>query len=897
MTEHWLKPEEPLFVPGYCVVSKFCRSDSVHGGTVALVHENFDGDFEPYEKLNGLLIEKQFEFSIIFSYKLKCFIICIYRSPNGNLNLFLEILEVLLSKLPINHKLILAGDLNIDFEDKDNRCTIKLSELFESFSLTMHVHCSTRVTESSSTTIDYIASNTQEDVPCHVWDPDLSDHRAILADIPLNCVLNKVKRRGRIYSNNNFEKFRQVCEVFNWNSLLQESDSLGAFNDCLTRLVNKAFPVTNIKPKRKDRKKWLTAGIRTSASNLRFLNTLRKTYCDNNIIQSYYSNYKKTYKAVLRAAKRLYYSRRLHNSSNKQKESWAIVNELTGRVNKSSEIKIDKNILNNYYCTVANTLTSDLRPTTDPVNYLSHIEIPEFFNNFSHTTPVEVLETIEAIKNKKSAADDGISIKILESLPLDAFMALSTVINKSFDAGVFPSCFKVAKIIPLYKGGDQSNPSNYRPISLLPTISKVIERLVKRRLTTFLERHNIINEHQYGFQAKKNTTDAMFDFLSKVFHAMNDREACAAVFCDLSKAFDCVSHEVLLGKLYKYGFRGKVLMWLESYLGDRVQSVNLNGVSSKKQKISCGVPQGSVLGPLLFLLYINDLTQLEIAGFFALFADDTTIFWHNKDTQQLQQDIVSDIEKIKEWCDANRLCLNMSKTHLIGFNCEVTNLSLGSGHIASVNHSKFLGLLIDEKLKFFPHIIKLNTKLASGCYSVRATYQELGTEMARNVYFALVESHLRYALPFWGACSQYLFDSVFVLQKRAVRNLINAHPRTHCKPIFIKQNILTLPALFILETACLIYKNKNTFSIQEHTYNTRHNGNLRLPIPHSSLVRSSFIYDGIKIFNHIRPQIRGLPNLKLFRENLKTFLLGKAFYSIGEFLDGEFLDLDQVPVS
>src|SRR3978361_1570806 len=183
--------------------------------------------------------------------------------------------------------------------------------------------------------------------------------------------------------------------------------------------------------------------------------------------------------------------------------------------------------------------------------------------------------------------------------------------------------------------------------------------------------------------------------------------------------------------------------------------------------------------------------------------------WHNKDPQRLLQGIALDLQKIKLWCDANRLCFNMSKTHLIGFNCAVSDLSLGDNSVRAVVGSKFLGLFVDEDLRFYSHIVNLNKKLASGCFSVRATYRELGKEVARDVYFALVEPHLRYALPFWGACSKYLFQSVFVLQKRAIRNLSNAHPRTHCRPLFVGNNILTLPSLFVLETAYLIHKTRN----------------------------------------------------------------------------------------
>lgn len=886
LTEHWLAPGEPLHIPGYVVLSKFCRANFEHGGTVALVNECISENFSNFDKFDDLLVEKQFEFSIIRSVKSKCFIVCIYRSPKSNLNLFLERLELLLSKFAPGHNIILAGDLNIDFEDKDGRSTLKLSDLFESFNLNMHVHSFTRVTQTSSTTIDYIASNIQGNVSCNVFDPDLSDHSAVLANIPLDCKFaSGSKKFGRIYSSHNFEQFRQNCENFNWTSILQKPDPLEAFHNTLAGFVDSVFPIRRLRPKRRDRKGWLTAGIRTSAANLRFLNRLRKVYSDNAMLQSYYSIYRKTYRVVILNAKKLHYSGRLSVSNNKQRESWAIVGEITNRLGSPSEVNIDSDLLNDYYCSVANNLTKDLHPVTDPLTYLSNVNVSEPLSIFPPTTPEEIKKTINSMKNKRAATDDGISVKILENLPNEALATLSDVVNISFQTGLFPSCFKVAKVIPLYKGGDRSSPSNYRPISLLSTLSKVVESLVKRRLMEFIARHAILSTDQYGFQPNRNTSDAMLDFLSGVFRGINGREASAAVFCDLSKAFDCVSHEVLLRKLYSYGIRDGVLAWFKSYLSGREQSVYLNGVSSSRQHVLCGVPQGSVLGPILFLIYINDLTLLDITGHFTLFADDTTVLWRNKDPWRLLRDIALDLQKVKQWCDANRLCLNMSKTHLIGFNCAVNDLSLGDHSLQTVDNSKFLGLFIDEDLRFYPHIIKMNKKLASGCFSVRATYRELGREVARDVYFALVEPHLRYALPFWGTCSKYLFQSVFILQKRAIRNLSNAHPRTHCRPLFIENNILTLPSLFILETACLIHKNRHNFPSHQRVYSTRQISNIPLPIPHSSLVRNSFVYGGVKIYNHVDLQIRALQNLKMFRQNLKKFLLNKAFYSIDEFFE------------
>lgn len=696
-------------------------------------------------------------------------------------------------------------------------------------------------------------------------------------------------RLGRIFCRRNFSRFRSECESFDWGVVFRDVDSLGAFHTTLTNIVNSNFPVRRIKPKHKDRKRWITRGIRISAANLRCLNGLRLA-SGNAFIQRYYFTYRKIYRSIIGKAKQMYYTKRFSGASNKQKESWAIVNEITGRTGcdglAGPEGNINANLLNHYFCSIADTLTRDLHCDTDPLSYLEHVNVSGIIDSFQPTSPYEIRKTIRTMKNKTASTDDGISLRVLEGLPHNAILTLSDVINMSFLTASFPSSFKEAKILPLHKGGDRSSLSNYRPISLLPTLSKLIKCLIKSRVVSFLERNTVLADCQFGFLSGRNTLDAMLELLSGAFRSINERETFAAVFCDLSKAFDCVSHEILLRKLYTYGIRGDALRWLESYLTGRLQSVFLGGVSSGRQVVPCGVPQGSVLGPILFLLYINDLAALDIAGSFAMFADDTTIFWHNGSADRLAGDIERDMARVKGWCAANRLSLNMSKTHLMGFGHphRVNNRLLANNcSTPIVEDSKFLGLTVDANLKFHHHVADLCRRLASGCFSVRATFLELGLEMARSVYFALVESHLRYALPFWGACPLYLFNAVFVLQKRAVRNLCGARPRAPCRDIFVKYGLLTLPSLFVLETACLVHKNKNKFPPPLRTHASRREYNIPLPIPHSSLVRDSLIYKGIRIYNHIDDNLKSMIDMREFRRVLGGVLLEKALYRVDEF--------------
>lgn len=253
----------------------------------------------------------------------------------------------------------------------------------------------------------------------------------------------------------------------------------------------------------------------------------------------------------------------------------------------------------------------------------------------------------------------------------------------------------------------------------------------------------------------------MFSLLQKLYLEINDDRVAAAVFCDLTKAFDCVNHKILLDKLEKYGFRGIALKWFQSYLNNRIQKVTLNDQSSMSEHIYCGVPQGSVLGPVLFLIYFNNIVTINIQGQFAIFADDSTVLWLSNNNETLHRIISRDIELIKQWCDANYLTFNISKTNIVCFKCEMENISMGAEIINVTNENKFLGLSIDYRLKFERHINLLCKNLASGCFAVRSVTYSLSLQAARNVYFALIESHLWYGICFWGACSDELFNSLY----------------------------------------------------------------------------------------------------------------------------------------
>ena len=275
---------------------------------------------------------------------------------------------------------------------------------------------------------------------------------------------------------------------------------------------------------------------------------------------------------------------------------------------------------------------------------------------------------------------------------------------------------KIAKVIPLYKNGSKHLFTNYRPVSLLPQFSKILEKLFNSRLDSFLERHNVLSESQYGFRTKRSTSQALMESIERITDAIDNHQYAIGIFIDLRKAFDTINHNILINKLEKIGIRGMAIDWIKSYLDRRKQFVKLGNHSSNCFDIACGVPQGSVLGPKLFILYINDICQLSKLLSMVLFADDTNVFCFGDDLDTLQKNINEELYKLKLWFDWNKLSLNVSKTKFMFFGRFRLNtqlkIEIDGVAIEQVHKIKFLGVTIDDKLSWKPHITHVKYKVA-----------------------------------------------------------------------------------------------------------------------------------------------------------------------------------------
>ena len=372
----------------------------------------------------------------------------------------------------------------------------------------------------------------------------------------------------------------------------------------------------------------------------------------------------------------------------------------------------------------------------------------------------------------------GISPKILKISERAITPVLTNIFNRSFQEGVFPTKLKYAKIVPIFKGGSKLDVSNYRPISLLPIISKVLERLMYNRLISFLEKYNVIFEHQFGFQKNKSTTLAIMDLYHKIIDSMENKKTPSCIFLDFAKAFDTVNHNILLNKLEYYGIRGTSLNWFKSYLNNRIQRVSIGSILSENKTLLSGVPQGSILGPLLFLLYINDIQHSSNILKFHLFADDTSIFHSHTNLDILESEINTELLNTTDWLIANKLSLNVKKSSFMTFSSKQCksmrplSIKILEQNLEEKSATKYLGIIIDKHLDWSNHMHLVNQKINKGTGMIAKLRHYVPPNILRQTYYALIHSHLNYGITIWGFGKKKSIDEIIRSTKKVIRIML-----------------------------------------------------------------------------------------------------------------------------
>ena len=911
LTETWLKPENEgcYGIPGYNGLFN-SRADRSGGGVSLLIKNGLSCNVRDDLTLMTDTAETLFvEFDKNdIGFDQNVIVGVLYRPPNTNISTFNDTLGEILNKIKVERKsCYLLGDYNINLLNADKHpSTQEFVDLMYSNNMFPVITKPTRVTSHSATLIDNLFCNTilKQETFSGILYTDITDHFPIFYVDHSHVVKETPKYvRKRIYSSDNIMKFKNALQEHNWAQVLECNDAQDAFSlfhQDITSMYEASFPVKNVKISYKNRKPWLTEGLKKSIKIKNRLFRAKKKFETDDITQKY-NAYRNKLNKLLRTAEQDHYDHMLRTHRNNLRKLWSIIKDVinknktscsTSRFYINNKCVTDKraiaNGFNKYFVNVGPSLARNIDDVNiSPIENMKGRNIQSMF--IKPVFEQEVQTIIKRLKNS-SAGWDAISPNVVKATENAFITPLTHVINLSFTSGVFPSELKIARVIPLLKAGDPMHMSNYRPVSVLPLFSKIFERLMYNRLIDFVNKHKILYSYQFGFRDGYSTNLAMLYLVDKISNAIDNDEYVLGLYLDFTKAFDTVNHEILIKKLEYYGVRGLALKWFVSYLSQRQQFVDFDGVESEKSHLKCGVPQGSILGPLLFLLYINDLSHVSSLLFGLLFADDSNMFMTGQDPNELVRLTNIEITKIQKWLQINKLTLNIKKTHFMIFRKRRRKfqlrekLMIDKEVIMLVESTKFLGVIIDSCLTWHNHIQYIKGKVARGFGILCKARKYMKQSTLITLYYSFIYPYLNYCVEVWGSTFKCYLDPIAKLQKSALRIITGSSKRTHTKPLFSDLKILTISKVFAFSVQLFMYKYYHKllpsifddfFQINAdiHAYNTRQRYTYHVPAIRTSFGQRTIRYLGISSHELYSRQLDYKCSIATYKKSLRNYLL------------------------
>lgn len=677
-----------------------------------------------------------------------------------------------------------------------------------------------------------------------------------------------------------------------WDSDLNfnHSNYFERFLSCFLEIFNICFPYKDSRWKNSKMKSslnqglpWYNDDLKIYKANIRKWHTFIK-WCDrfditNNFAKAEFLKAKKEYKLQLKNAKFSYNEHFINNSRNKCKAAWSVINRVKNcNTVQQNNCDLTPDIFKEHFCNSVRDIQQRVPPCLlSAKHFLDRIQRNQSLLAWKPVSCLEISKIIKNMKNSNSKDIFDIDANLVkEVLPFIA-QPLTKSINQCLENGIFPETLKLAKTVPIHKKGDPSDANNYRPISIVPIFSKIIETVMNTQLIAYLEQNSILSQSQFGFRRGLSTIDAIEELVSSILMGFENHKSTMTILCDMSKAFDCVSHEILYYKLEYYGVTGAELSLFKSYLSDRYLKVCYNGILSDSTPVKCGVPQGSVLGPVLFLLAINDLPS-NISTECVLFADDTSLYHSDKDLLNLNTVMTESLNNATLWFQANGFSLNLSKTQKILFSLKDTMNTQFQTNV------KLLGLILDPKVSWDSQIEHLCARLSRVIYLLRQLKSLVSKSYLRMSYFAFFNSLLLYGITIWGNSPGV--SKLLILQKKAIRIITGAQFNEHCRPLFKKEHIFTIVNLYIFECLLTVKRGLNEYSSAHdvHNHNTRSNYLLIEPAVRLCKTKRSFHAMSLKLFNKL-PQRAHDISLPRFRATIQRWLAENPFYKVEEFYE------------
>jgi hypothetical protein len=824
-------------------------------------------------------------------------LLCVcYRAPGSTVEFWNQLSDsVDLAKESNINNIIITGDLNSNPSTFHGK---KLDNFAGSKNMYLNVFEPTRITPTSQTILDQIITSKPDLVNDVIVDPPIStnDHCTVIASLNIKPKFDPpYTRLIWNYDEADFPGLQNYLTELDWNDCFLTDD----VNTCATKwteiLLNAArqFIPNKLVTLRPKDKPWYNNRLRNMKRKvIRLFNKAKSI--DREEIWYDYKTSNNTYHDEVRKAKLLYEEKINSNLKNyymtKPKLWWKKVKQVLGYAQDTSipTLVVDNHTIsdsigkaqafNEYFSSHSNINTTNASLPEERFTCntsLSDINITEN----------EVTDILQSLDPNKSVGPDGINPRLLKICSKQLSPSLTKLINMSIQKGIFPDCWKVANIVPLFKNGCQNNVNNYRPVSLLSCISKVLEKVIFKHLFNYLRDNLKITMHQSGFTPGDSTINQLVLLYNSFAEALDKKKDIHIVFCDISKAFDKVWHTGLIYKLRKIGIDGKLLTWFKDYLSNRKQKVVINGQSSSLANIHAGVPQGSVLGPLLFLIYINDIVE-NIAGNIKLFADDTALYIDVDNTTNAETILNEDLGKLKKWSEQWLVTFNTRKTKAMKISLKQKQLPdpklfLDNEQLSVVQTYKHLGIHFNNKLNFRDHIQKISTRASKQLDVMKSLKYKLDRKTLEAIYMSYVRPILEYGCIIFDNCDKDCKSMLENIQLEACRIITGGIRGTSHEALYEESGWEKLEERRKRYKILLFHKmiNKTAPSYlcelvppkvgDQSRYRVRNADNYIKSNCRTELYRSSFLPDVINSWNSLPPYLREIESYSQFKRSLE----------------------------